>query len=77
MEKGQSDKRRQAFLRLWTESSAELPRIALGLCALAVNAATNLSFPMLLGQAVDLASTSSDADYLSFLLRAGCVFGFT
>jgi len=55
---------RATFSRLATLCKPEGPRIALGLAALLTNSATNLSFPWILGQAVDRAS---DPNYLMFI----------
>lgn len=52
----------------------EVSRIGCGLIALVVNAITNLSFPVLLGQAVDLAGKVPEAEYAYFLLRTGAIF---
>lgn len=67
-------KRRESLRRLWALAWPDVSRISCGLIALAVNAATNLSFPVLLGQAVDLAGKVSDAEYAQFLLRTGAIF---
>jgi ABC-type multidrug transport system fused ATPase/permease subunit len=52
--------RMDVFKRLITFCKPEAPRICIGFIALGVNAATNLSFPYILGRAVDSASTKSD-----------------
>ena len=55
---------REAFWRLTKLCSPEGGRITLGLLALMTNSLTNLSFPWILGQAVDRAG---DADYVQFI----------
>lgn len=55
---------RATFTRLVTLCKPEGPRIALGLAALLTNSATNLSFPWILGQAVDRAG---DPNYMMFI----------
>lgn len=52
--------RTDVFKRLLTFCKPEAPRICIGFIALGVNAATNLSFPYILGRAVDSASSKSD-----------------
>jgi ABC-type multidrug transport system fused ATPase/permease subunit len=52
-------------------SKPETGRIIVGLLALLVNGATNLSFPAILGQAVDKAN---DADYINQLGNTGLIF---
>ena len=58
-----SQKRRRALDRVLSVTAPEYPYIALALTALAVNAGTNLSFPWIMGKAVDYFSpnnTTSD-----------------
>ena len=55
---------REAFWRLTKLCSPEGGRITMGLLALMTNSLTNLSFPWILGQAVDRAG---DADYVQFI----------
>ena len=57
--------------RLIEVAKPERGRIAIGLSALVVNSLTNLSFPWILGQAVD---RSGQDDYHTFLAVAGGVF---
>lgn len=52
--------RMDVLKRLITFCRPEAPRICIGFIALGVNAATNLSFPYILGRAVDSASSKSD-----------------
>ena len=58
----QRKKHRAALSRLMELAKPDAGRIVLGLSALAVNSATNLSFPWLLGQAVD---RSGDANFMA------------
>ena len=69
-----SSQRKESLRRLWAIAWPDVSRISCGLIALAVNAVTNLSFPVLLGQAVDLAGKVSDTEYANFLLRTGAIF---
>jgi len=64
-------RRRAAFRRLVDMGKPEAARIAVGLTALAVNSATNLSFPWILGQAVDRAG---EENYSAFVTGAAGVF---
>ena len=64
-------RRREALSRLSHLARPEAGRIALGLSALAVNSATNLSFPWILGQAVDRAG---DSNYVAFIAGAAGMF---
>lgn len=63
--------RRDVLQRLLEVSKPERGRIGLGLVALVVNSATNLSFPWILGQAVD---RSGHDNYNHFLAGAAGVF---
>ncbi len=71
-------KRGVLWKRLWKLASPELGHIALGLSALGVNAFTNMSYPTLLGRAVDHFSNENTADsnfipYASGIIAAGTV----
>jgi putative ABC transport system ATP-binding protein len=57
--------------RLMTFCKPESPRIALGFVALGINAATNLSFPYILGKAVDSASSRNEQSTLKLGQTAG------
>lgn len=57
--------------RLITFCRPESPRIALGFVALGINAATNLSFPYILGKAVDTASSNTEQSFLILGQTAG------
>ena len=48
--------------RLAALSYPEAPTIACGISALAINSVTNLSFPFILGRAVDLLSKEDKSD---------------
>ena len=63
--------RMQVLRRLITFCRPESPRIALGFVALGVNAATNLSFPYILGKAVDTASAKTEQSLLILGQTAG------
>jgi ATP-binding cassette subfamily B (MDR/TAP) protein 10 len=56
--------RYQLFRRLLSFISPDLPRIAVGLLALTVNSITNLSFPWILGRALDNAATENLQEFL-------------
>jgi ATP-binding cassette subfamily B protein len=62
---------RRTFSRLVDLCKPERARIGIGILALLTNGVTNLSFPWILGEAVDRAG---DADYLYFIGGAGCVY---
>lgn len=63
--------RRDVFNRLISFCRPESPRIAIGFVALGVNAATNLSFPYILGKAVDTASSKTEQSLLILGQTAG------
>ena len=52
---------KSSFRRLQLLVYPETGRISLGLCALAVNSVTNLSFPWLMGKAVDLVADTGNS----------------
>ena len=72
IKKETSSRRKVAMWRLMELAEPEYPLIAVSLAGLAVNAATNISFPHILGRAVDHFSTSKRDD--KFLYLAGSVF---
>ncbi len=57
-------RQREAFWRLTSLCKPEASRIALGITALLTNSVTNLTFPWILGSAVDRAS---DPNYMMFI----------
>lgn len=63
--------RRNVLKRLIAFCRPESPRIAIGFVALGINAATNLSFPYILGKAVDSASSNKDQSFLILGQTAG------
>eukprot|EP01031_Cornospumella_fuschlensis_P028405 gene28405-34292_t len=63
--------RSQTFYRLLSYAKPDSLRISLGLSALVVNSITNLSFPWLIGQALDHAHIE---DVQSFLVKSGGFF---
>ncbi|RYH05821.1 ABC transporter ATP-binding protein [archaeon] len=65
--------RSQTFYRLLSYAKPDTLQISLGLSALVVNSITNLSFPWLIGQALDHAHIE---DLQSFLLKSGGYFLF-
>lgn len=76
----------ETFKRLAALSAPEAPRIAMGITGLIINSITNLSFPWLMGQAIDRAGNGDmtcannsmicgiSADYFWFLLKAAGIF---
>lgn len=63
--------RKQTFLRLATYAAPDTVLISLGLSALVVNAITNLSFPWLIGRALDNAGSE---DLQTFCIKTGGFF---
>jgi len=52
----------------------EAPRICIGLTALVINGATNLSFPWVMGRAVDEASTGGMNGLIQFAIKTSSIF---
>ena len=79
-----NENRKAVFKRLLSLNYPETIRIILGISGLIMNSITNLSFPWIMGQAIDKASLADDAsssmiaglsnEYIYFLLKAGSVF---
>jgi ABC-type multidrug transport system fused ATPase/permease subunit len=63
--------RYELFKRLLKFIKPEMPRITIGLIALIVNSITNLSFPWLIGKALDTAASES---FSTFLKNSAGVF---
>jgi ABC-type multidrug transport system fused ATPase/permease subunit len=64
----------ETLRKLLSFSRPELPKIILGFSALVVNAATNLSFPWILGEAVDQTRFSNHNEHIYFIFGAAGLF---
>ena len=72
--KQQQEKSISTFNRLLAFCRPEVTQILVGFSALAVNAATNLSFPWILGEAVDQSRIQDSEQHMYFLVGTAGIF---
>lgn len=71
----QNSNKKKSFLlfKLWKIYSPDIHRLMIGISALLVNSLTNLSFPMIMGQAIDQLEHNEDA-IKEFFIRSSSIF---